>query len=125
MLNLQFTPYRTEIREGLLDLTPVTEGAPDRDYWMIPSGQPQAVNVADGEGFGRIVSQVETWKDTPEGRTRQRRFFSFVRNVPAEELGKTICERCQRDERTVPVMLEPMSHSIRVTLLPPNEDAPS
>ena len=118
MLDLQFTPYRTEIRAGRLDLSPITTGEPDAEYVLIRLGGPMVFCVADEAGFTEIWRQFESRQDTVEGREKARIFLDASEIVPAKKLGRFLCRKLPRPAASVPVLIEPQKHSIKVTLLP-------
>ena len=122
MLDLQFTPYRTKIRAGRLDLSPITTGEPDAEYVLLQLGDPMVFYVADETGFAEIWRQVEARQDTVEGREKARTFLGASEIVPAKKLGRFLCRKLPRPGTSVPVLIEPQKHSIKVTLLPEEEE---
>ena len=121
MLDLQFEPFSAVIRAGKLDLTSLVTGTEKEDLVLVSSDYPRAFNVVDAKGMDAIQGQLEAYKDTPEGRARIYTFYSHCRTVRAKEIGFAICEILHERRVSVPVLVEPMRFSVRITLLPDGE----
>lgn len=115
MLELRFEPFRTEIRAGKLDLSRIMTGPPDEEYVVIRTGEPGVFYLADIRKIETIAKPILDEKDTPNGRKKIRVFFSSLRNVTAETLGEALCGLMREAGGVIPVTVEPMRNSVKLT----------
>ena len=121
MLNLCFEPFRAQIENGVFDLRPITEGAPDREYVLIRRAEPNVFYLADRDGFDRIIRPLEADADTPEGRKLLWQFYQFAQAVRRRDLGRVLCECLPGGGAFADVWAEPMENSVKLTVLPRDE----
>ena len=117
MINLDFLPFQTEIKSNTLDLGDIMETDPDAIYCLIETPDPNVIYIADEDGFRRISDQINGENNTPAERERLRVFYQTVHAVQFRDFGEELDLILRCGNKTVPVLVEPMLNSIKVTVL--------